>query len=84
MCVCVCVCVCERERERERERARVRTRASTSGGGREKHRIQSRIGFELSAQSPTHGPNSQAVSSGPKPKSDAQLSEPPRLPIFAI
>ena len=34
----------------------------------------------MSAQSPTRGSNSGTVRSRPEPKSDAQLTEPPRCP----
>ena len=37
-------------------------------------------GSELSAQSPTRGLNSRTVRSRPEPKSDGQLTEPPRHP----
>ena len=38
-------------------------------------------GSEGSAQSPTRGSNAQTVRSRPEPRSDAQLTEPPRRPI---
>ena len=60
----------EEQRERERER---------EGDVGPKHVP----GSELSAQSLTRGSNSPKVRSRPKPKSDAQLTEPPRDPHSA-
>ena len=53
-----------REREREREQGK--------GKKRGRHRIRNRLlAFELLAQSPMQGLNSQTVRSWPKPKSNA-------------
>ena len=55
-----------REREKERERETQNPKQAPGSG--------------LSAQSPMRGSNSQAVRPWPEPKSDAQLTEPPRRP----
>ena len=58
-----------------------RDRTRTRKGQRGRHRIQSRLqtpGSELSAQSLMRGSNSQTARSWPEPKSDAQLTDPPR------
>ena len=60
-----------------------RERESTSRGGRrerETQNLKQDPGSELSAQSLTQGSNSQTGRSSPEPKSDAQLTEPPRSP----
>ena len=63
---------------------RERDRQNMSGGGAEREREtqnpKQAPGSELSAQSPMRGLNSQTLRSGPEPKSDAQLTEPPRHP----
>ena len=64
----------EREREREREQAGEEQRE------RETQNLKQAPGSELSAQNPTWSSNSQAVRSLPEPKSDPQLTEPPRRP----
>ena len=54
-----------------------------SGGGerkRETWNLKQAPDSELSAQSPTWGSNPQTARSCPEPKSDAQLTEPPRRP----
>ena len=62
----------------------LRDRAQAEVGQREKERAtqspKQAPGSEPSAQSPPRGSNSQAVRSWPEPKSDAQLTEPPRRP----
>ena len=56
-------------------------RQSMSRGGAERQGdTESKAGSKLSAQSPTWGSNSQTARSWPEPKSDAQLTEPPRHP----
>ena len=47
---------------------------------RETQNSKQAAGSELSAQSPTWGPNSQIVRSWPEPKSDTQPTEPRRRP----
>ena len=48
--------------------------------GRETQNPKQALGSELSAQSPMRGSNSRTARSWPEPKSDAQLTEPPRRP----
>ena len=66
--------VFERERERERERAGERQRE------RETQNLKQVAGSELSAQSPMWGSNPQRARSWPELRSDAQSTEPSRLP----
>ena len=65
---------------------RDRERVWVGEGQREKEtqNLKQDPGSEVSAQSPTRGSNSQAVRSWPEPKSDAQLTEPPRCPRIYI
>ena len=68
-----------RQRETEHEQGRGRERG--------RHRIPNRLqapGSELSAQSPMQGSNSRTARSWPEPKSDAQLTEPPRHPELIL
>ena len=62
----------------------LRQRQSMGRGGdqreRETQNLKQARGFELSAQSPTRGSNSQTARSWPEPKSDAQPTEPSRRP----
>ena len=67
----------------------MRGRQSLSGEGqreRETQNLKQAPVSELSAQIPTWGSNSWTVRSWPEPKSDTQLTEPPRRPknIFCI
>ena len=50
----------------------------------ETQNLKQASGSELSAQSPTRDSSSQTVRSWPEPKSDAQPTEPPRLPYLNI
>ena len=62
-----------------------RQRQNVSGLGQREREAQNpkqAPGSELSAQSLTWGSNSRAVRSWAEPKSDAQLTEPPRHPSF--
>ena len=71
----------------ERERERVRERARTWGRGREERETQNlkqAPGFELSAQSPMWGLNSQTARSWPESKLDAQQTELPRHPCTEV
>ena len=52
---------------------------SGGGSGREGDR-GSEVGSALTAGSPKWGSNSQTTRSRPEPRSDAQLTEPPRNP----
>ena len=64
----------EREKERDRGQAGERQRERRIQNPEEAPRS------ELSAQSPTQGPNPQTVRSRPEPTSDASPIEPPRQP----
>ena len=55
--------------ERERERERETEHEQGKGRERETQNLKQAPGSELSAQSPTQGPNPQAVRSRPEPKS---------------
>ena len=64
----------QRERKTEHERGRGRERR------RETQNSKQAPGSELPAERPKRGSSSQTARSWTKPKSDAQLTEPPRCP----
>ena len=59
-------------------------RAQVGQRERETQNLKQAPGSELSAQSPMRGSNPQTVRSWPEPKSDAQLTEPPRRPYVYL
>ena len=65
---------------RVRERDRHTEHEPERGRERGRQNLKQAPGSELSAQSPTQGLNSGTVRSWPRPKSDTELTEPPRSP----
>ena len=55
-------------------------RARDGGGAEREEDRESEAGSVLTAESPMRGSNLQTVRSWPEPKSDPQLTEPPRCP----